>query len=172
MLKVGLQISSKYHPTSNADYTTQFLKLILLAAISSPKTMEYVGRMQTLSVPTQARLKNLIQDVLNGDASPDNTSIKSKRRSSSVKSGVDDDKHKRDTASSLSSVPDIELLFEERFGTIMSENKVHLREKVELHKDLRELHDRVARLQDNNVSQIPYYRNKANGLRRTLYKID
>lgn len=151
LLKAGLKLSLNNSPALNADYTIQLLKLILLAAISSPKTMEYVSRMQTLSVPTQARLKDLIQDVLKSDASPDDASTKSRRRSSSAKPRNDDDKRKRDTASSLPPVPDLELLFEERFGKIMSENNVHIREKIELQKDLREVHDRVARLQDNNV---------------------
>lgn len=169
ILKAGLKLSVKNRPEINADYTLQLLKLILLAAINSPKTMEYVGRMQTLTISTQARLKNMIQDVLMGDQSSEDTDSESKRISSSetlisdrgrysgIKLGSDDSNYKRNRDSSQplmpASVPDLELLFEERFGKIMAENNVHIREKTELQKDLRELHDRVVRLQDNNVSK-------------------
>ncbi len=49
-------------------------------------------------------------------------------------------------------VGDPELLFEERIGELMAENESYLRERKEFQKELRELHDRLARLQDNNVS--------------------
>lgn len=154
MLKAGLKMSLKKNPTSNADYTIQLLKLILLAAINSPKSNESVSRMQTLSVSTQGRLRILIQDVMEGDRSTQDNSSESGRRASSVKSRSDNRKHERDTSSSQRSSPDLDLLFEERFGKIMAENSNHIREKTELQKDLRELNDRVVRLQDNNVSQF------------------
>ncbi|MCJ1352647.1 MAG: hypothetical protein MMC33_002631 [Icmadophila ericetorum] len=47
---------------------------------------------------------------------------------------------------------DQELLFEERFGRVMADNERLNREKNELQKMLRDLHDRLARLQENNAS--------------------
>jgi protein HOOK3 len=46
---------------------------------------------------------------------------------------------------------DPELLFEERFGKVMVDNDNLVRDKKELEKQLRDLHDRLARLQENNV---------------------
>ena len=44
-----------------------------------------------------------------------------------------------------------ELLFEQKFGKVMADNEQLNRERKELQKELRELHDRLARLQENNV---------------------
>jgi len=48
----------------NTAYTIQLLKLVLLAAISSPRSMEFIGRMPSLSLPTQNLLKEWIVEVL------------------------------------------------------------------------------------------------------------
>lgn len=48
-------------------------------------------------------------------------------------------------------IGDPELLYEERLGELMADNENHIREKKELQKELRDLHDRLTRLQDNNV---------------------
>lgn len=50
-------------------------------------------------------------------------------------------------------IGDPELLYEERLGELIADNDNHIREKKELQKDLRELHDRLTRLQDNNVGE-------------------
>ncbi len=50
----------------NTAYTIQLLKLVLLAAISSPRSMEFIGRMPSLSLPTQNLLKEWIVEVLAG----------------------------------------------------------------------------------------------------------
>ena len=49
---------------------------------------------------------------------------------------------------------DPELVFEERLAELMAENDDHRREKDELQRDLRDLHDRLARMQENNVSGV------------------
>lgn len=46
---------------------------------------------------------------------------------------------------------DPELLFEERFGKVMTDNDNLLKDKRELEKQLGDLHNRLARLQENNV---------------------
>jgi len=46
---------------------------------------------------------------------------------------------------------DQELLFEEKLGKVMADNENIKNEKRELEKGLQELHDRLARLQTNNV---------------------
>lgn len=58
-----------------------------------------------------------------------------------------------DDRTALPSTPyrDPELLIEERLGKVMAENENHRREKEELQKELRDLHDRLIRLQENNV---------------------
>ena len=43
------------------------------------------------------------------------------------------------------------LLFEQKFGKLMADNEQLNRERKELQKELRELHNRLARLQENNV---------------------
>lgn len=50
-------------------------------------------------------------------------------------------------------IGDPELLYEERLGELMADNENHTREKKELQKELRELRDRLTRLQDNNVGE-------------------
>jgi hypothetical protein len=49
---------------ADAYRTTQLLKMSLIAAINSPKAMEYIGKMPTLSTTTQASLKSIIEEVL------------------------------------------------------------------------------------------------------------
>lgn len=45
------------------DYTTQLLKLVLVAAINSPKSQVYVTAMLGLDEPSQQALRDLIEDV-------------------------------------------------------------------------------------------------------------
>lgn len=47
---------------------------------------------------------------------------------------------------------DPELLFEQRFGKVMADNDKLSKDKADLGKELSDLHDRLARLQENNVS--------------------
>lgn len=58
-----------------------------------------------------------------------------------------------DDRTALPSPPyrDPELLLEEQLGKAMADNDNHRREKEDLQKELRELHDRLTRLQGNNV---------------------
>lgn len=55
-------------------------------------------------------------------------------------------------AATQAQAADLELLFEQRFGKVMAYNDKLSRDKEELEKDLHDLHNRLARLQENNVS--------------------
>lgn len=68
------------------------------------------------------------------------------------------------TSSPPTPVGDPELLYEERLGELMADNENHIREKKELQKELRELRDRLTRLQDNNVSENYWRRNLTKNL--------
>lgn len=61
-------------------------------------------------------------------------------------------------------IGDPELLYEERLGELMADNENHVREKKELQKELRDLHDRLTRLQDNNVGVGCWRRTLTNNL--------
>lgn len=58
-----------------------------------------------------------------------------------------------DDRTTLPSTPhrDPELLLEEQLGKALADNDNHRREKEDLQKELRDLHDRFTRLQENNV---------------------
>lgn len=132
---------------SFTDYTMQLLKLVLLAAINSPRSAEYIERMPTFSTSTQAYLKLTIEEVLNGD-------IWQRRAYINPEQIQDFGNHETGNSSRPSyPVPDPELLLEERLAKMMAENDNLVREKKEARKELRELHERLARLQENNVGQ-------------------
>ena len=67
-LKAG-SITDPFNPPTDA-YRLQLLKLVLLAAISSPRAMDFIGKMPELSLPTQNILKEWIVEVL-GKSCPD-----------------------------------------------------------------------------------------------------
>ena len=146
-IKAGYWTEKKYGIGSPADNTLQFLKLILLVAISSPRKYVYIERITKLSTSTQVVLKELIEEVHAKVKSRHELAANVPQMEVSGRPQSDDDEPV------LSSTPlrDTELLLEERFGKIMAENDEHVREKKELQKDLRELHERMTRLQDNNV---------------------
>ncbi|GAD97319.1 microtubule binding protein HOOK3, putative [Paecilomyces variotii No. 5] len=110
----------------------KLLKLLLIAAISSPNAETYVTTLQALSTPTQEGLKDIIQEAQNG--SPDD---------------VDHNDETKDEAKPGLSV-DPELQFEERVGKVLAENDRLTSEKKEMEKALEDLHNRLARLQENN----------------------
>ena len=149
-VKAGLQqrdVTQHY-----IDYSMQLLKLILIAALNSPKATEYIGRMPTLSTSTQASLKDLIEEVIEMWKSykqdvADNQQFQYKPYPTSD-TGTPENR----ASSSLSSpAVDPELMFEQRFGKVMADNENLIREKKDMQKDLQDLHNRLARLQENNV---------------------
>ncbi|KAJ9295360.1 hypothetical protein DTO271G3_6183 [Paecilomyces variotii] len=110
----------------------KLMKLLLIAAISSPNAETYVTTLQALSTSTQEGLKDIIQEAQNG--SPDDIDH--------------NDEPKDDSKPSLSVDP--ELQFEERVGKVLAENDRLTSEKKEMEKALEDLHNRLARLQENN----------------------
>lgn len=113
--------------------TNKLLKLLLIAAISSPNAETYVTTLQKLSTPTQEGLKNIIEEAHN-----------SQHEDLSADEEDQDGTTKRDLA------VDPELKFEERVGKVLAENDRLASEKKEMEKALEDLHNRLARLQENN----------------------
>ena len=65
---------------------------------------------------------------------------------------------------------DQELLFEEKLGKVLADNENLKIEKRELQKNLQELHDRLARLQTNNVRSCHPSSRITLIMSRTFYK--
>lgn len=61
-------------------------------------------------------------------------------------------------------IRDPELLYEERLGELIADNENLIREKKESQKEFRDLHDRLTRLQDNNVRVDCWRRTLTNNL--------
>ncbi|KAF9887677.1 hypothetical protein FE257_009770 [Aspergillus nanangensis] len=117
---------------NSSKETNKLLKLILIAAIRSPNAPSYVETLQTLSTPTQESLKYIFEDAENGQHEP-----------MDAVDDVREDSSKRDHT-------ELELKFEERVGKVLAENDRLSHEKKELEKALEDLHNRLARLQENN----------------------
>lgn len=115
---------------SSTKETNKLLKLLLIAAISSPSAETYVSTMQKLTTPTQEGLKDIIEASQGPPAERFD------------EDGVD--------VSGTSYKIDPELQFEERVGKVLAENDKLSNEKKELEKALEDLHNRLARLQENN----------------------
>lgn len=118
---------------NSARETNKLLKLLLIAAIGSPNAETYVQTLQNLSTPTQEGLKDIIEEAHNGQHEPVD-----------VADEIKDDSSKRDNT------VDLELRFEERVGKVIAENDRLTHEKEEMEKALEDLHNRLARLQENN----------------------
>ena len=108
----------------------KLLKLLLIAAIRSPNAQTYVETLQSLSTPTQETLKNIFEEAQNGQHEDID--------------GEDDVKEERELP------VDPELQFEERVGKVLAENNRMAREKKDMQKQIDDMHDRLARLQENN----------------------
>ena len=144
-LKESLPVKKYIKMGSYTDYTMQLLKLVLLAAINSPRAAVYIGRMPTFSTSTQAYLKVTIEEVRNS---------KTWQRRAYANPGQIQDfgGHEIDNSRRPSyPTPDPELMLEERLAKKIAENDNLVREKKEARKELRELHERLIRLQENNV---------------------
>ncbi|OQE16363.1 hypothetical protein PENSTE_c024G08369 [Penicillium steckii] len=113
--------------------TNKLLKILLIAAIYSPNAATYVQTLQELSTPTQEALKEIIQEAQDGEHEP--------------LDGADD---LREEIAKSDNPGDLELKFEERVGKVLAENDRLTHDKKELQKDLGDMHNRLARLQENN----------------------
>ncbi|KAL5689250.1 hypothetical protein EMGR_008902 [Emarellia grisea] len=112
--------------------TNKLLKLLLIAVIRSPNPERFVNQIQDLSLQAQEGLKIAIEES-NGELIP-----------SDVEDETTEDTKKQDLS------VDLELQFEERVGKVIAENDRLTHEKKELEKALEDLHNRLARLQENN----------------------
>lgn len=118
---------------ASAKETNKLLKILLIAAIYSPNAATYVQTLQELSTPTQEGLKEIIQEAQDGEHEP--------------LDGVDELKEELTKADHTG---ELELKFEERAGKVLAENDRLTHDKKELQKDLGDMHNRLARLQENN----------------------
>ncbi|KAN0075958.1 hypothetical protein V8E54_007228 [Elaphomyces granulatus] len=121
--------------TSAPKEINKLLKLLLIAAIGSPNAETYVTTLQGMSTSTQESLKDIIQEAQNAQ-----------QYDSSEGEEEKDGIAKPDLA------VDPELQFEERVGKVLAENDRLVSEKKEMERDLEGLHNRLARLQENNDS--------------------
>ncbi|EAW07990.1 putative microtubule binding protein HOOK3 [Aspergillus clavatus NRRL 1] len=112
--------------------TNKLLKLLLIAAIRSPNPEKFVSEIQNLSLLAQEGLKVAIEES-NGELV-----------TTDVEDEISEDAPKQDLP------VDLELQFEERVGKVIAENDRLTHEKKELEKALEDLHNRLARLQENN----------------------
>ena len=151
-IKAGLRNRGRDAARQYTDYTIQLLKLVLVAAINSPKAAEFIQTMPTLSTATQSSLKDLIEEVMHTEIRTTKSSADGKQLQSSLPASDGDTSRTKVSKSPLKSSMDPELLFEERFGKVMADNDKLTKERGDLQKDLQDLHNRLARLQENNVS--------------------
>ena len=138
----------------------QLLNLILLVAISCPRRQTYISEITKLSTSTQMALMDLISRARTAP-------VFEKLQKSNIQQMQKNDEEKVDPdkiTSPPTPIGDPELLYEARLGELVADNENHIREKKELQKELRELHDRLTRLQDNNVGGDCWRRNFANTL--------
>lgn len=110
-----------------------------------------------MSIATQASLKDIIEEVGSVYASSRPCANILQQQEASYQPSDYGTPQRGQVPSPPKSAMDQELLFEERFGRVMADNEMLNREKSELQKMLRDLHDRLARLQENNVSSIREY---------------
>ncbi|KAI9785514.1 MAG: hypothetical protein M1839_009255 [Geoglossum umbratile] len=119
---------------SEAD-TILLLKLVLFAAIYSPKSNEYIIKIQNLSLSSQESIKAVIEamqsEISPSPSTPDEHSKPGKQPG--VEAGVDPG-----------------LLYEEHLGNFVAENDTLKRDKEALQNEVTELTNRLGRLQENN----------------------
>lgn len=137
------------------DYTIQLLKLVLTAAINSTKSQVYVAAMLPLDEPSQQALRDLIEDVVHSAAVCASTSADIVQMQDTYRRTADTEAPQNGAVvSSQLQMMDQELFFEARLGGLMADNEHIKNQKKELQKDLQELHDRLVRLQTNNVGSL------------------
>lgn len=139
---------------SFANCTSQLLRLVLTAAIHSPKAAQYIEKMPTLTTPTQEALKDILEEIVghtgvSQDSSANPTQF---QNTSNTNSDIETSRDDLGTMAVCMPAQDQELLAEETFGKLMAENERFSRDNKDLQKDLRDLHNRLTRLQENNAS--------------------
>lgn len=154
IIKAGLERGGYF--MSDTDYTVKLLKLVLIAAINSPKATEYIAKMPTLSTSTQAFLKESIEEVLDAQQHRQSPSASANPRQLQDPTNPVSDNDVSSTPATLSPPPapvELELFVAERFGKVMADNERFVRENQDLRKNVQDLQNRLGRLQDNNVGK-------------------
>ncbi|KAI9803953.1 MAG: hypothetical protein M1833_000234 [Piccolia ochrophora] len=131
----------------SVEEATKLLKIILLAAISSPKTNHYLARMQTLSVAAQTSMVTIIQEVMEPGEQGTPSSFPGLQTTSPT-----------DNPRTVNTDP--ELLFEERAGKLVVENEKLESDKKKLQTHLHELNRKLDSFQENN-DELKYKLGKA-----------
>ncbi|KAH0564809.1 hypothetical protein GP486_001798 [Trichoglossum hirsutum] len=131
--------------------TIQLLKLVLFAAIYSPKNDEYILKMQKLSLSTQESIKAVIEAV-SGTSSGYSITVLSRKKMQMGSNGSPSPiiQEPEQPLHGLGVGIDPELFYEERLGTFMSENDALQKNKIALQAEVTELTNRLGRLQENN----------------------
>lgn len=154
IIKVGLERGGYF--MSDTDYTVKLLKLVLAAAINSPKATDHIAKMITLSTTTQAFLKESIEEVFDAQqhrqSQPASANLRQLQDTTNPTS--DNDGPSTPATSSPPPAPvDLELFVEERFGKVIADNERFVRENQDLQKNVQDLQNRLGRLQENNVGE-------------------
>lgn len=155
LIKAGLEHGRYY--MSDTDYTVQLLKLVLVAAINSPKQVEYIAKMPTLSTSTQSFLKESIEEVLPAQQQQESppASANLQQMQDPTNAASDSDVPSTPVTSAPPPAPvDPELLVEERFGKVVANNERLVRENRDLRRNVHDLQNRLGRLQENNVGEV------------------
>ncbi|KAI9834497.1 MAG: hypothetical protein M1826_002651 [Phylliscum demangeonii] len=116
--------------------TTKLLKVILLAAIHSPNANKYLSRMSALSVPAQAAIRAIIEEM----------ALLSQKQPSSPANTIHDFASHEPVSTTQ---PDAELLLEEQLAKLLSANKTLDRERGELQEKVTKLTDRMGGLEQD-----------------------
>ncbi|KAI4167971.1 MAG: hypothetical protein LQ343_006765 [Gyalolechia ehrenbergii] len=127
--RAGEGLQAVAQNASAPDFIGLF-QLVLQATIYSPQKEEYILKMFSMTPASQQALKELIE----------NTEV------AEARNGRQGDG--RITPSTF--VADPQLEFEERMGEIMAKNELLIQENKDLKEGMRNLDDRLARLQENN----------------------
>ncbi|KAL8936917.1 MAG: hypothetical protein Q9211_003954 [Gyalolechia sp. 1 TL-2023] len=115
---------------ASAPEFIELFQLVLQATILSPREEEYILKMLSLTPASQQALKELIENTGAMEA-------RNERQGDG-----------RITPSTF--VADPQLEFEERIGEIMAKNELLVQENKDLKEGMKDLDDRLARLQENN----------------------
>ena len=140
----------------SADFVIQLLKIILLAAINSPRGTDYLGRMPRLTVPTQQSIKSIIQEVGHLDSQavvlPPNVHQVSKKNEQIKRSASPVGKEPTPGEGYRPGQLDPEFLYEERLGKALAANKVLAEGNDDLQQEIFGLVTRLKELESDNVS--------------------
>ncbi|KAI9803517.1 MAG: hypothetical protein M1825_001860 [Sarcosagium campestre] len=115
------------------DEVVKLLKVVLYAAVFSPSAIQFLGKIQGMSVSTQHSIKSIIEEL----------STPSPQQSPSPSPRQDGHPSRNDEADAL--------LLEQRLGTMVQENEQIKLERKKLQNQVRDLDDRLDQLREDNT---------------------